>query len=348
MAIAIAMVAHSVAAIGASMTTAAILFNGANVVGASNPPTVVVGQQVILSAEPPSSMGSVASQKWTVTGKPVGGYSASATNPKSAAVLPVAVTNPTVQFYWYLPTSGSSTYTVTYSYALVSGKKGSVSAAFAVSPGPNPAVEFYARQSAAAGCSTSACDIFDVTSNGAKQLVMGFGNPMVSGDPGMVVGTGTSAGAGSFQWVQLIVNDNVEVTNDHGGKRSCGNTAGLDTTYPYPVETGVDSGILGTPVTFATGDFPAIGLFAGDSAISRFFRAQMFLMWKSSLPNAIPVPLGSVTWGFVESSHVGVDAPNGWIEPTFSNPFGPASFVTAAPTYPVWRALSAPSRASNC
>jgi hypothetical protein len=129
-----------------------------------------------------------------------------------------------------------------------------------------------------------------------------------------------------FQWVQLIDSDRVSIKTTAGDTVVCKGTAGLDSTYPY---------IVGSN----TADDPAVQLSSSFASVSREFSAQTYLMWTSNIAGSIPVPLGSVTWAFEESSLADANAPfKGWDTPTITSNLG--QFVIDDSDYPIWKEIS--------
>jgi hypothetical protein len=114
---------------------------------------VVVGQPIYLFAVP---SGSAKSQPWSVSGKPIGAYTATPCAGAScgaASVTAAEFGNPhETQFYWYI----SDTYPVTY-YGLA----GTAKTTFVVAPAPVPTVTAH-EKTTGVRCSNypSYCDIF--------------------------------------------------------------------------------------------------------------------------------------------------------------------------------------------
>ena len=332
-----------------------IIFQGRNVVGATQ--ETVVGQPINLLAELPCTV-SVRSGKWSVGGGAIGGYTSVPTGKK----LVISDRNFSVLFYWYRPTRGVP-YKVSYTYTLTDGSTHTIGASFFVEAAPNPRptdVRFF-EKSAGFSCSANlaTCDIWCVKGgkycSGAKgdELFMQFGRaaPAV-GNYGMVVGTDTNPSEsvpGKFQWVQTILKNSLTGITASGGAFGCSGAPGLDKyadgnpAYPYPVDKSRDLSVLGfLSIPFAADDYPDINLL-NDQIITHSFLAQQFLMWTSRIVGSIPVPIGSVTWGFTQSSRRIPDTkfgPLGWTTPTISRPSGSGIFSTISPQYPVWDKLT--------
>ena len=129
---------------------------------------------------------------------------------------------------------------------------------------------------------------------------------------------------GAFQWVQLINSRNIQKLNAQNAPCGPCSYSGplLDNVYPYAV-------VANSP--FIADDSPSIGLGLGTNTVYEVndnFQAQMYLMWDPSLNDdgtaaegcaattfwnanftsflstssgcsgSIPVPLGSLTWGY--------------------------------------------------
>src|SRR5208337_1127251 len=71
---------------------------------------------------------------------------------------------------------------------------------------------------------------------------------------------------------------------------SCTTSQGVDLTHPY-------KGILPNTNPPKAEDAPYIPL-GGYNSASRSFNATMFLLWTSSKPSSIAVPIGYQTWAF--------------------------------------------------
>jgi len=265
-----------------------IVFNGQNIAGKTS--FVTVGQQITLSgtATSPECALATASQSWSKpsennapTMKAIGGYVASAA---SGSVTPLPANTGSTSygpFYFVYP----GIYTMTYQYTLTNGTKSPVSIAtfnaagpiggyLPVVPYPGLTMDFL-----------SAC----TWPNGKQEpagnwLVYGKLSGTIcnsTGTPGMLFKTPVNyqnSSGGRFFFVQLISRD-VET-----GAFTFQSNGGLDDFYPYP----------GMP----TSDAPNVGVLnPPDNSQTMDVIANMFLMWQSSTPNSIPVPLGYQTWG---------------------------------------------------
>ena len=255
--------------------TPTILFNGNAVSGTQ---TVMVGQQVPLTASVslPSCM-SLASQTWgTSAGTAVGGYvNAAGNSPPDTTggrTLNASSNTGSDTIYWTTPVSS----TATYQYTMSSPFAGSTN-----SPVANASFSVNGPTVSNMNTPTGAVGIF-------SGPVLGYGPVGIQFNPTL------SSTTGQYEWIQLITNDVLTLTNTAGVTQSCvqvttpasANGTGLDTDYPYATGT-------------STRDSPTAALDSSKyTEEARSFSAQMFLMWNPGLPSSIYVPLGSVTWGF--------------------------------------------------
>lgn len=291
-----------------SLPVAGILFGGNNVTGKTT--SVVVGQQIALSnsVSLPACV-SVTGQQWSVpSGSAVGGFSASSTS-GSVVALP-ANTTPTYTFHWVSPNSSGAT--MTYQYTISGGGSSAsspiASATFTVA---GPTVSSMSTPTGSVG-------IFA----GPK---LGFG-PV--GIKFTATTTTPSGDTGQFRFAQLITNDTLTLTTTSGTVQTCVNKTqpattsgtGLDTQYPYATGT-------------TTQDSPSVGLNSSTyNKEARAFSAKMYFLWDPALPagctvgsscTSIPVPLGSITWGWSGTA-------------TYSSSSGTWSLTTSSKTTPSW------------
>jgi hypothetical protein len=162
-------------------------------------------------------------------------------------------------------------------------------------------------------------------------------NNVPSGDPGPSLVYGNIAGSlcqanpggswgiffqpsgapsnGTYSYVQLINSDTRTLNTIN-----CTSSQGVDQPYPYA------SIIPGTNPPQAL-DAPGLAL-PDNYVVNRSFNATMFLMWTSSLPNSIPVPIGYQTWGF--SGGAQQDMNGIWIATTNGTPGPIGGFVTSS------------------
>lgn len=301
--------------------TPKIFMTGKDITGTTA--SVIAGQQIQLSAQATGS--SIQSQQWNISGKPIGGFHVSDTCPVDNSIYPSpppcvgsvvqltsgALSQPSIIFYW--PVLGH--YSVSLQYKLSDGTTGSVSANFNVSGPSSPSV----------------------TTHFGKVIVL---NNSVLALSGLADNQGIdflakanipSSIDSKFQWVQIITKDIIYYKK---GPRlaKCNiqkSPSALDNMYPYAARS-----ILGN----FTADEPTMSLSNTISELKRDFAAQMYAMWKSDVPNSIPVPLGSIKW------HMYADAVKNpktgkWIVKSKATESGVDPFV-AGSTYPSWSTVA--------
>jgi hypothetical protein len=307
--------------------TPTIQLAGQNISGT---PSVVVGQQIALSASVslPSCM-SFSSQSWSIPpGTAVGGYVNAAGNGPpdttggQVAALPPNTTSGSLPlgytFYWVYP---GSSLQMSYQYTM-SGGFGSVNSPIATATfnvaGPTPSP----------------------TSN-SPYVTTQLGNVAINSGPVLQFGSTTGSNIGiafsasanqpsgyspTFKWVNLISGDTITLTPNTGSQVTCHLGAGLDNKYPsFPLVT-----------SNTTNDNPKYGpLPSGYTEVNRNFSAQTYLMWNSGLANAIDVPLGSLPWGFVGDAVLVAGTWN--IDQSKSSKY--ATGFTNSPSYPTWNSL---------
>ena len=248
----------------------------------STPPaqTAVVGQQIVLNTTTPVTTaydGPTLTPTWTVGGTNIGGWTPS--NTSGPPPNPTTLNNtPNLTTYWIYP---GNAIPVTYQYCVNI-------------QGANPVLQ----------CSLPANAAFNVTGPSVSSMstptgyvgifagpLLGYGPTGIQFNPTLSNTTGDS---GQFDWVQLITNDTLTLTSTTGTIQTCINVTvpptssgtGLDTLYPYATGT-------------STHDNPSGQLNSTTyTREARSFSAQMYLLWDPLLPSSIPVPLGSVTWGW--------------------------------------------------
>lgn len=277
--------------------------------------SVVVGQQIALSGSaslPPCT--SISAKQWsTPPGTAVGGYSASSTS-DSVTTLPTN-TNSTYTFYWVAAQNSAN---MTYQYTM-SGGGGSVA-----TPVATATFNITAATVSSMGTPTGYVGIF-------QGPVLGYGPTGITFSPTVTTPSGDS---GQFEWVQLITNDTLTLTETNGTTLTCvvatqpanPSGTGLDSGYPYATGTS----------TVDSPDVPLLSSVYTNEA--RSFSASMYLLWNPLLPvgctggscTSIPVPLGSVAWGW--SGAASYSASNWSL--TASSTTAP-SWVSGT-SYPIW------------
>ena len=295
-----------------SGSAATLTLGGKSISGTQS---VVVGQQIALAATtglPPCM--SLASQQWsTPPGTANGGYSASSIS-DTVKGLPTN-TNSSYTFYWVSP---GNPVTMTYNYKMSVGSS--------TVNGPQSTATFnVAGPGVTMSTTTGSVGIF-------AGPVLGFGPVGIKFSPTLTTPSGDS---GQFEWVQLITNDTQTLTTTGGTVETCVNVTqpvnaagtGLDSGYPY---------VTGT----STQDSPSLPLSSASyTKEARAFSASMYLLWDPALPvgctpgstcSSIPVPFGSVSWGF---SGTATYSGGNW-SVTASNK--PPPTWSGGSAYPIW------------
>jgi hypothetical protein len=295
--------------------------------------SVVVGQQIALSGSVslPACM-SKSSEQWTPSssssvGTPIGGYAGSATS-GSVTSLP-STTSSTYTFYWVYP---ATSVPVTYQYSMSGGGSAVsspvASATFNIT-GPSGGTMTNTHFSSVTVKDWSGT----CTPDGAGPYFV-YGSLAVSGNTPSCTSTGTvgisfstsgysNFSGGDWWFVQLLNSQTITV-----GTSTCTSTSGKDGPYPNPPPEN---------------DSPFFHLLSTDRSISRSFNAAMYLMWKSSTANSIPVPLGYQVWGFSGSANCSASCGSAanWIPTTSGTPGPVGTFVQSTAQqssfgYPKW------------
>jgi hypothetical protein len=335
-----------------------ILFQNNPVSSPNNPPPVVVGQQIALTTPPLPDGIKATSTTWTVDGTRISGYSATRRGDKIREMKDDDFKKSAITFYWV--NSGDSI-PVTYTYCVdipgVGNEDGKCSivanAAFEVDGGGTMTSNPQSQLSISP--LTKCVDGKPPTGEGPfpKDWWINYGS--VTGyscllDPGgsygMVFTPSGAPDGGTYSYVQLINSYQTRSADGPISTGVCNYTQGIDGNYPY---RGIVPGTDPPQAEDAPGDSLTSGYVETIS-----FNATMFLMWTSSLPNSIAVPIGYQSWGF--SGGASQDLTGTWQEttdPSLQNPYAPApgpigSFVQSAdsPTtdgytslqdgYPLW------------
>jgi len=289
-----------------------------------SPQSVVVGQQIVLTASLPAGATLASPQPWncligntTATcfpGTTVGGFVVSpdpVTNPMMGQMNPTVFTGASTTFYWVDPSPVGGSFTITLSCTLSNGEVTTVQTNFIVD-GPTM---------------TNVAPIFGTVVILNNKL--SFGNPDPPNPPGIQFTASAKpspSDAGVFQWVQLI-NEDIVTESSKVGKITCRGVSGgeLDGSYPYPNENNT-----------TTTDSPDVPLGAPSArliSLERTFAATMYLMWKSSIPSSIPVPLGSIYWTFTAIVTISPSTQQWTVSPNSS---WSASAFDPSVDYPNW------------
>jgi virginiamycin B lyase len=345
-----------------------IYLNGALVTGAT---TVAVGQQIVLTTAPGPESGQT--QSWNIGGRPVNSYTLTPgdgtvapacadpnnSNPScnNKVITYIADTDrlaPSVTFYWVIP----GTYVVTYRYTLADGLEAKSTVTInAVGPTnvnvvnnpvgiipqpfdnttgalfPPPAAQLWYL-----ACGTPSASLGVVFGQGCVNLTVRAQIP--SGYQG-----------GNYQWVQVLDRDVLLL--EYGiplllqlrhakctiGVLPAQSSPFLDNSYPFKHRTTNDA---------QTADVPVVPMATNDLSIARSFRARMYVEWTPNTTNAIPVPLGYVSWGFDAAAR---KQPDGTWSLT-SQPMTPnVDPFVAGNRYPSWKSVSLNSvgfSSANC
>jgi hypothetical protein len=270
----------------------------------------VTGQQIALSAvySLPSGI-SVQSQSWSVPGTTVGGYTASV---NSGATSATNFSQPSTTFYWV---DAGNSRSVTFTLNITDGTgtwQSTATVPFNVSGPTSPAMT--------AQLNSGGMTIDLVGDNVLFELGNATTTFGIIFTPTVIQPSGTT---GTFSYVQLITAENEAIT-DAGPpvtNFTCSIGTGLDNFYPYPMRSD------GTAA-----DSPGVSLNSTYTDLIRTFSATMYLMWNSGLPNSIPIPLGSMQWGFSGDAYR--DSTDSiW---NLRNQSSAAQLFTPGITYPTW------------
>jgi hypothetical protein len=283
---------------------------------------VVVGQRINLSLETNPEGESPTNIQWSIGGNRVANYVA---NISTGTVTELQnLTSPTLTFYWVTAGQGIEV-SVT---ATIFGTSVTKYAHFnVVAPNPNePTVTL------PLGGALNVRNLGDCSgSTPGPNMVFGdisgpFPGCTYHGTPGITFAPPTTTSPpGNFFFVQLVTGDSI-VYNRTGGQMNCTatNTPGLDGNYPYQGATGQ-----------TVNDAPFHPLLSPYANSTRNFAATMYLMWQSNTAGSIPVPMGSVGWGFSGLSTKQADGTT-WVITSGSGsaqPFAAASGINSIPRW---------------
>jgi hypothetical protein len=254
-----------------------IFLSGKNVTGASQ--TVAVGQPIILHASflvPPGR--SIRSQNWQLTpALPIIGAFDVAPQAASGSVEQPNLTAGDTTFYFTKP--GPAVH-MSFSFVLDDSSSSTAETTFAV-----------------AGPSSGGITAFNSHSINIRDNLLEFGNFSAQrrGTPGISFAgsvTDPSNSAGTIVWIQLIESE-ANVYEINGQIVPCTNRNALDAGAPpqYLYDVGA-----------TTADSPNIEISAGNSADKVNATFRMYMLWRSSIAAAIPVPLGFLRWGWDASA----------------------------------------------
>ncbi|MGA3080302.1 MAG: IPT/TIG domain-containing protein [Terracidiphilus sp.] len=319
---------------------AKIEWNGSDISGTTQ--SAVVGQKIELKAEPKTPLAAgftISKSAWQIDPTNIGNLNEPAGN-SGFTTDDAVLDKPDATFYWLVPNNGLNA-NYTYCAKVPSGreicpKTTKATATFNVG-GPTFTNLFTCGGFITApGCSGDGPLAGVVIAIGPK---LEIGNPLMDIE-GIVftASDDSSSPPGKFSFAQLLSKLNVEYHYVSGG--SCQiNGSGLDKGYPYP-------SLQGSPNS--ADDSPGALLFAEDSEVTYSFGATMYLLWKSTgTSDSIPVPLGSVGWGWFGDA-VRDKSMKTWSIKDDSGSVGAAGPFAPNPTYPQWSEVYVPPKPSPC
>ncbi|HKW58074.1 MAG TPA: hypothetical protein VJN42_12020, partial [Candidatus Acidoferrum sp.] len=311
---------------GAANVKPKILLGGSNGTDITNTTqNVVVGQQIILYGSYALPSGSTfTNQSWTIpnawtdTSQPqttvVGGFNVASDFSTGGPTPVTTTTQRTTTFYWVAAASSQTiTFTLNYKDANGTVQHAAATTTFTVNGPTSLVIQTPEGQ---------------ITVNPGP--VLQFGGPNSNPTDGITFSASATPPTGfsnSFFWAQLILGDTFTFTTTGGTTQVCTvNSLGLDNTYPY----------------YPPKDSPFFSLSSGDTKSTRNFSARMFVMWSSNLPNSIPVPVASVSWGFYADASFG----STWTVQSDSSVTTPT--ITTGATYPSWTSLYTNNGPTTC
>jgi hypothetical protein len=168
-----------------------------------------------------------------------------------------------------------------------------------------------------------------------------------AGTPGIEFTSPQGSSSGTYSFVQIITESTVTYSEGRAGSVTCPTNPGLDGTLPYAIGNGV-----------TTSDSPDVPLESYQSSVRRDFKATMYMMWTSSQPGSILVPISSQSWLFMNAKATNSGFPNtqNWDDPTWGQiglDGDPKNYVATAPStppygYPTWGGPATPVANPNC
>jgi hypothetical protein len=272
---------------------------------------VIVGQQINLSVQVQPSGISMTKTQWTIPGTVVKNYVIAYTDkqsPTSDVLTALTDLSPSAITYYWVDGADGRVVQVTFK---VNGTPFTLQTTFNV------------KQPTA----TIRCDTGLVGANTAwGHWVLGFGVPIGPGITLTWSSTTPNGFSGTYEWVQTV--NPVHSKTDTNGKVWTFQGAGLDTQYPYPINS--DGHVYDSPQVSLTPD--ANGTYVTATGNDSF---QMYYMFQPSFSNSIWVPLNVINWFW--SGTAVWDATNQIWDCTArdSSPNPPAPTTT---TFPQWTA----------
>lgn len=334
--------------------TPQIMLNGANIAGTTQ--TVMAGQQIALSIQPPSSPYSIQSRSWNIpkqsaiTGGFVNRDCTSGTKPSASAGGCEAGDPPLNQdsltFYWVNP--GDNGETVTYTYTLNNGQQASATATFNIGGPTGTLIPAEYLQT------TDSATVVTNPTNASAAMQM-QNSPRLANAGVVFIESASLPSTGKVIWVQILNSLNYSQLVHWGMAYTPPSSASnqLDGVYPYP---------NGNPA-YTTNDSPNRYLYSllGDATVS--FDATMYALWDPALPagcipantdnktykstastcTSIPIPLGSIRWRWSACAiNQGVPPNSGsQTSPSWVRQCGPGyQYSGQSNGYPEWNSCS--------
>lgn len=321
----------------------------------SEPPVqnVVVGQPIILTTPAQPSGITATKTTWTVGGTRIANYAPTTASASVTELTDDDLKNSNITFYWVYPDDSIS---VTYNYCVDI-------------PGADPVHQCSPTAMAAFNVTGPGDELMDVDAYDQLNIDMIIDKPPclptsadmspylyyanasgsdypspvnVTGDPQGIKFTPPASTSGTYFFVQLVNGDRTTYTNGKSSA-SCVSPPGLDGgNYPYPMQQGYDY----------ADDSPDAALGSIYKKVSRTFKATMYLLWTSSIPDSIPVPIDSQDWHIVRGITMNTSYPTSesWTQPVWDalgTDGDPVNYVDTAPSkspygYPTWKGPATP------
>ncbi|MGA3009969.1 MAG: hypothetical protein ABSD72_06875 [Terracidiphilus sp.] len=322
-----------------------------------------VGQQIKLKTKPTAeeltALGlSSPAYTWTVDGTRIADYAPTVASAKVKELTDADLKKEKITFYWVYAKDGIP---VTYQYCVNLPDIGNecslvAKAAFNVT-GPGDAqmtTDPYSAMMINTVVDRQPCLPGDTDFLLQYGIVTGYDNDACPGQggetgdpPGIEFTQPQASSDGNYSFVQIVKTSTTTYTEGKHAPLVCPTNPGLDTVYPYTQHSD------GT-----TSDSPSVLLEPFYSKIRRTFKATMYMLWTSSTPNSIPVPISSQSWQFTQAISTNPSYPSGqcWTQPVW-NLIGtdgdPVDYVQTAPSaspygYPTWTGPATPVAVSVC
>jgi hypothetical protein len=309
--------------------------------------SVVVGQQIRLSAEPAGSGPWEVNDSENHSAKLVGGYTTptlgigypSSDAPSEAMVTAASLSGASsTSFYFVASAFAPNLYTVLYHYTGADGKASTAVAKFevdgpgaTVTPSPTPGIYKALKPVATATVTYSFPIDFNLTQLAAKSH------------------------KGNFFWTQLVDKD-IITQKVAGGTSIQPQPVGLDNTFPYAGGLNVFpylGPLFSSCYNSNTRDEPYHHLKSGNYTWNEQSSFRMYLLWEwsGSAPNTIPVSLGYLPWSFDITVQMNGAAAS--LDPTGLNQFNVGSFVpilsniVPGQDFPQWTSVAVPKLSTD-